>query len=117
MKKILKIATIITIIMILSVIILNHFIKNNNKNYIHSINEITDNNYDCILILGAGVRGESPSPILEDRLLTGIELYKRNISNKIVVSGAHGQIHYDEVNVMKNYLINNNSLNLHLQYF
>jgi len=105
MKKILKIATIITIIMILSVIILNQFIKNNNKNYIHSINEIADHNYDCILILGAGVRGESPSPILEDRLLTGIELYKRNISNKIVVSGDHGQIHYDEVNVMKNYLI------------
>ena len=45
--------------------------------------------------------------MLEDRLLTGIELYKKGISKKILVSGDHELSNYDEVNVMKNYLIEN----------
>lgn len=105
MKKIVKLTFTFIIIIIVSIISLNEFVKNNNKSNMYTINEIKDNNFDCILILGAGVRGDGPSPILEDRLLTGIELYKRKFSNKIVVSGDHGQINYDEVNVMKNYLI------------
>ena len=59
---------------------------------------------DCIIVLGAGIRGNGPSPMLEDRLLTSIELYNKNISNKVIVSGDHGRVNYDEVNVMKNYL-------------
>ena len=42
--------------------------------------------------------------MLEDRLLTGATLYKRKISNKIIVSGDHSEEYYDEVNVMKTYL-------------
>lgn len=65
---------------------------------------------DCILILGAGAWGNSPSPLLGDRLNKGIELYKKEISNKIIMSGDHGQIEYDEVNVMKDYALENNVL-------
>ncbi|MBQ8830328.1 MAG: YdcF family protein [Oscillospiraceae bacterium] len=62
--------------------------------------------YDCILILGAGVRDDgTPSLMLRDRLEMGIELYKAGASEKIIVSGDHGTEGYDEVNVMKNYLI------------
>ena len=32
-------------------------------------------------------------------------MYKTNISKKIIVSGDHGRKSYDEVNVMKNYLL------------
>ncbi|MBQ0026877.1 MAG: YdcF family protein, partial [Lachnospiraceae bacterium] len=61
---------------------------------------------DCILILGAGVRDDNhPSPILADRLEEGLRLYKNGISQKIIVSGDHGRVDYDEVNVMKQYLI------------
>lgn len=60
---------------------------------------------DCILILGAGIWGEKPSPMLEDRLLEGIDLYKNNVSNKIIMSGDHGTKEYDEVNVMKSFAI------------
>jgi len=63
---------------------------------------------DCILVLGAGAWGNSPSPLLGDRLDKGIELYEKNISNKILMSGDHGQIEYDEVNVMKDYAIEKN---------
>ncbi|MBE6771539.1 MAG: SanA protein [Ruminococcaceae bacterium] len=61
--------------------------------------------YDCILVLGCGVRGETPSHMLEDRLLQGIELYENGASTKMLMSGDHGREHYDEVNVMKNFAI------------
>ena len=66
----------------------------------------TTGGYDCILILGAGVHEDGkPSLMLKDRLERGIDLYKAGISEKIIVSGDHGTVGYDEVNVMKNYLI------------
>ncbi|MBQ9857374.1 MAG: YdcF family protein, partial [Oscillospiraceae bacterium] len=70
------------------------------------ITDTLDAGYDCILILGAGVREDgTPSFMLRDRLERGLELYKAGVSGKIIVSGDHGTKGYDEVNVMKNYLI------------
>ncbi len=59
--------------------------------------------YDCILVLGCGVHGSTPSHMLEDRLLQGIELYHAGASDKMLMSGDHGQETYDEVNVMKDF--------------
>lgn len=104
MKKIVKFI-IITIISILTIILIsNLYIIITTKSKIKNINDITDDDIDCILVLGAGIRGNNPSPMLEDRLLTSATLYKKNISNKIIVSGDHSKEYYDEVNVMKNYL-------------
>ena len=62
---------------------------------------------DCILILGAGVREDgSPSHMLEDRLLTGIDLYKNGLCKTLLMSGDHGREEYDEVNCMKDYAVN-----------
>lgn len=61
---------------------------------------------DAILVLGAGVLSNgTPSNMLEDRLLTALDLYEKGVSNRILVSGDHGSEDYDEVNVMKKYLI------------
>ena len=60
-----------------------------------------DEKADCILILGAGVKDDKPKPMLRDRLLTGIELYKSGAAEKIIMSGDHGRADYDEVNVMR----------------
>ena len=60
---------------------------------------------DCIIILGAGIWGDKPSPMLEDRLLEGIKLYQNNVSNKIIMSGDHGRKEYNEVKIMKEYAI------------
>ena len=54
--------------------------------------------------MGAGIRNGGPSPMLEDRLLTAIELYNSGVTNKILVTGDHEYADHDEVNVMKNYL-------------
>ena len=85
---------------------INFYVKNSVKNQIIEVKEIENvSNMDCILILGAGVWGNKPSPMLEDRLLEGINLYNNKISNKIIMSGDHGKEDYDEVNIMKEYAI------------
>ena len=61
--------------------------------------------YDCILVLGAGVRDGSPRPMLQDRLDYAIDLYKNNVAPKLIMSGDHGRKDYDEVNIMKDYAI------------
>jgi len=51
------------------------------------------------LVLGARVyQGGTLSPILADRVETGIELYKSGKVEKILFTGDHGQVSYDEVN-------------------
>lgn len=78
------------------------------QKYIYKEDNITVENekeYDAILILGSGVRGNTPSPILKERLETGIALYKNGIAPKIIMSGDHGKKYYDEVNIMKDYAI------------
>lgn len=78
------------------------------QKYIYKEENITIENekkYDAILVLGSGVRGNSPTPILKERLETGISLYKNGIAPKIIMSGDHGKKYYDEVNIMKDYAI------------
>ena len=57
---------------------------------------------DCVLVLGAGVReGGEPSLMLSDRLSTSIDLYESGVCDRLLMSGDHGRVEYDEVNVMK----------------
>ena len=63
--------------------------------------------YDCILVLGAAVRYDQPSHMLEDRLLVAVELYKNGAAPKLLMSGDHGQEDYDEVSVMKSFAVEN----------
>lgn len=106
MKKIIHYLIIIISITLILGIIINLYMIYSTKQRIIKTNKINYNEIDCILVLGAGIRENAPSPMLEDRLLTSVELYNNNNSeSKIVVSGDHGKINYDEVNVMKDYLI------------
>lgn len=61
---------------------------------------------DCILVLGCKVHSDgSPSAMLHDRLSRGVELYENGAAPKILVSGDHGQLTYDEVDAMKHYAV------------
>lgn len=110
MKKILKIIAFIIILAIILVFSINLYVIQSTKNKIINLETTSLEDVDCILILGAGIWGDKPSPMLEDRLKYGIEAYNNNLSNKIIVSGDHGREEYDEVNVMKDYIIENNIL-------
>lgn len=100
---------IITIIILLVILVfgINFYVKaSTKKQIIDNESELSNlSDVDCILILGAGVRNNEPSPMLEDRLLKGIELYNKNISSKIIMSGDHSREEYDEVNIMKDFAI------------
>lgn len=62
----------------------------------------------AVLLLGAGVYGDKRvSSILEDRIIAAVDLYKKGKASKILVSGDHGTVSYDEVNVIKLHLVNN----------
>ena len=60
---------------------------------------------DCIIVLGCRVNGETPSPMLSDRLTRGVELYDMSAAPKLLMSGDHGRVSYDEVNAMKQFAI------------
>ena len=106
MKKMIKILIIVLIILFAMVLLINFLVKNSTKKQIlakEAASKLED--IDCILVLGAGVRGNQPSHMLEDRLLEAISLYENNVSSKIIMSGDHGRKDYDEVNIMKDFAI------------
>ena len=106
MKKIIIIILSLILLSIVGILTVNFYVVLSTKSRIISIDEAKDlTDVDCILVLGAGVYGNKPRPMLEDRILTGIELYNNGVAKKIIMSGDHGQEDYDEVNVMKSYAI------------
>lgn len=109
-KNMLKILIIIILILCaligIMMLSINFYVVNKTKNKIVTEKQAKElENVDCILVLGAGIWGDKPSPMLEDRLLQGITLYNNQTSLKIIMSGDHGKEEYDEVNVMKDFAI------------
>lgn len=104
MKKILIIGVVLFILFITSLAVINYLVVIPYKDRIVDISSL-EGKYDAILVLGAGIWGDKPSPMLEDRLKTAYELYQKGYSDKIIVSGDHTKNDYDEVNVMKSFLI------------
>lgn len=88
----------------LTILGINFYVINSTKDQILNYDDLKEiEDIDCILVLGAGIRNGSPSPMLEARLDEGIKLYSEGFSPKILMSGDHGEKNYDEVNVMKTY--------------
>lgn len=109
-KNMLKILIIIILILCaligIMMLSINFYVVNKTKSKIVTEKQGKElENVDCILVLGAGIWGDKPSPMLEDRLLQGITLYNNQTSSKIIMSGDHGKEEYDEVNVMKDFAI------------
>ena len=109
-KKLSLVGSIILLIVLSLLLIINGNVIKSTRDLIinDKIEKITD--IDCVLVLGAGIWGDKPSPMLEDRLNAAIKLYKDGVTSKIIMSGDHGKDEYDEVNVMKEYAIENGVL-------
>lgn len=61
---------------------------------------------DCILVLGCGVHDDgSPSDMLHDRLRRSVELYELGTAPKLLMTGDHGRVGYDEVDTMKSFAV------------
>jgi vancomycin permeability regulator SanA len=104
MKKIIKYLIILIVVGISIILSINFYVILSTKKQITNLSELKNkNDYDCIIVLGAGIWGDKPSPMLQDRLDEAIKLYEAGIAPKIIMSGDNGQEGYDEVNVMKDY--------------
>lgn len=61
---------------------------------------------DCIIVLGAGVKPDGTmSNLLYERTLCGAELYLKNASERLLLSGDHSRADYNEVGAMKEYMV------------
>lgn len=106
LKRIFKWIVILAILGVCFGIISNILIVRAGKRKLVGDAELAALNADCVMVLGAGIwRDNEPSPMLRDRLDEGIRIYNEGIAPKILVSGDHELKGYDEVNVMKTYLL------------
>ena len=106
-KKILVIAAYVCFMTAAAVFVVNAYVVNSVKDAVISPEQAAQiKDADCIIVLGCLVRNnETPSHMLEDRLITGVELFKSGAAPKLLMSGDHGRKNYDEVNVMKNFAV------------
>ena len=57
---------------------------------------------DAAVVLGARVYGDgTPSPLLADRIATGVELYRQGLVPILVMSGGDGEDGWNEADVMR----------------
>ncbi len=105
-KRLISALLLISFILMQVPLLINVYMLEFSNRYILTVEEAAEMNFDCALILGAGVWGDSPSHMLEERLNKGIEVYNTGCTNRILMSGDHGREDYDEVNVMKSFAVN-----------
>ena len=68
------------------------------------INALSDTTVDCIIVPGARVYEDGTiCDVLQDRMDTAIDLYQAGVSDRLLLSGDHGTVGYDEVTAMKVY--------------
>jgi hypothetical protein len=98
-----KILILITIFLIL-ILNISYFLTVNSVKDLKHVNPKDLTKKHVALVLGAGVwEDNKPSPILEDRIDSGILLLKMGIVDKLVMSGDNRFEWYDEPTSMMNY--------------
>jgi vancomycin permeability regulator SanA len=118
-KILIAAAFILALLIVLPFAINEHMIKTTESDIVVAIGEDTavsfvkediakfkELNADCILVLGAGLKPDgTPNHMLEDRLEVGVALYEAEAAPKLLLSGDNGQNDYNEVNAMKQYML------------
>ena len=103
-KKILFISLIVVIIGLIGTIFINLWMIKSTRNQIFELDSLKDNDFDAILVLGCKAYSDRPSLMLSKRLETGVDVYN-TIHAKLLLSGDHGRKDYDEVNIMRDYIL------------
>lgn len=108
MKKLKKLIFIFLLIIASGLLViwgLHAYILNTSSTSIfHTIDTVPASH--TVIILGASVHSDGKlSPILQDRVDTGLKLYNHGKAKRFLLSGDNRKSDYDEVNSMKNYLM------------
>lgn len=93
---------------VFAVILPNIVVCASSAKYIYNRSEISElaDDFDCILVLGAGVYSDgTPTPMLNDRLAVACEAYEAGRSDRLIMSGDHLNADYNEPGTMKKFAI------------
>ncbi|MBS4750788.1 YdcF family protein [Carnobacteriaceae bacterium zg-ZUI78] len=103
MKKLRKYVMRFILVVFLLTVIMNIYVIYKGNTKIVDNQTAQEFKADAIVVLGAGLQDGEPGSILQDRLNTAIELYKKGKTKKIIMSGDHSSDFYNEVSAMKLY--------------
>ncbi|NMP38022.1 MAG: DUF218 domain-containing protein [Clostridiales bacterium] len=104
-KKLISAFLICLVLLASAPFLINAYVVSYSEKYILTAGQAEALDADCIIVPGALVYGEALSPLLEDRVITGLSLYKNGAAGRLLMSGDHGHKGYDEVNAMKAYAV------------
>lgn len=105
LRKILQILIVIAMTSMIVVAIINVYVVRSSSVYVKNYEEF-EGHYDYIIVLGCGIiDNQYPTDLMVDRLDTAIRLYNNGASDRILLSGDHQVNDYNEVAVMKNYML------------
>ncbi len=106
LKNLLKAILIVIVLVVLTIISIDLYVRISANKYIEDKASIS-HDMEAIVVLGARVTPQkTPCPMLKDRLDKALELYNDGVAPMILVSGDHKTDYYNEVGVMKDYLVN-----------
>ena len=90
----------------LGTLVINIWMVNSVRGYIYSDIEAVPAR-TTVLVPGSMTYGTTLSHVLHDRVVSGIALVEKGKGQKLLLSGDHGQIRYDEVNAMRLFVLEN----------
>ncbi len=105
MKRVLKFLIKIILAGVLAIALINLWVIVSQHRYVKDLDEIKDMDCDCVLVLGAGVWGDEPSPLLRDRIIMGVRSFEAADADYILMTGDNLYDDYNEPAVMTDYAI------------
>ncbi len=104
-KKILVTAGVASFVLLLFVLLANTVVVSTGSDYAYvEVQDVPES--QAALILGARVFDDGRlSKMMQDRADSALELYETGKVGRLIMSGDHGTTTYDEVNTVKDYLL------------
>jgi len=111
MKKLKKVFLFLLILLGMGILLLfglDSYIKHQTSDRIY-LNKNSLPDFQTVIILGASVHSDGKlSPVLKERVDAGLGLYRDGKVQNFLLSGDNRKSDYDEVNSMRNYLLDRN---------
>ena len=91
--------------MVITIAAMNLLVLLTTAGQVIKIDEAKDKKADCVLVLGAAVWGNDPSPMLKKRIDKGIEVLNATQIEYILMTGDGRESNYNEPETMSRYAI------------
>ncbi|MCM4159651.1 hypothetical protein FHG64_16670 [Antarcticibacterium flavum] len=108
MKRIKRLLIILVLLLVAGiglVYLLSFYVERSTREKVYSSIEALPDAH-TVIILGASVHSDGKlSPVLQDRVDTGLRIYKKGKAKRFLLSGDNREKDYDEVSAMRSYLL------------